>query len=634
MKFSAKLTALSTAIFLVSCSVVTYFVYTSSTRVLEEQIKDKLEDQAFHTMDKIDRMLFERYTDIKSLASDEVIKSRKSSPEQITRKLTDFKNAYKDYASISFFDMNRIRLADTSGIDIGEQHAFNGYWPAIDVDREFVMVITECKALNIPVFYFAYIVRDNKNVPFGVVVSRMPVGQLYDIASKASGIHSHENNLNVSLVANDGLLLYSNQKSKGPLKEISPDWEAVRNFSEFKGKIGTVRHYCFGEEELSTFVHQQGYQDFKGNDWTLIVCIPIETAFAAATELRNRLLIILSILGVCIFLIILLFSLTVSRPMKKLSKAADKIGKGNLDINVKVTSGDEIGQLTQSFNKMALDLKEGRERYRKLNEELELKVHERTEQLLDAQEELVRKEKLSILGQLSGSVGHELRNPLGVISNAVYFLQTTMSGADETVREYLDIIKSEVNNSLRIISDLLEFSRTKTPQIRSIPVNEMISQSLDKCNIPGNITIQIDIPETLPLISVDPFQMGQVFQNLITNGVQAMPDGGVLRISARIVPSSKFQVQGSEIPPLSPPLPRGEMGGRDFIEISVTDTGEGISPENMSKLFQPLFTTKARGIGLGLALSKRIIEANNGSIEVQSQSGKGTTFTVILPVEK
>ena len=186
--------------------------------------------------------------------------------------------------------------------------------------------------------------------------------------------------------------------------------------------------------------------------------------------------------------------------------------------------------------------KKAEEEIRRLNEELELKVEERTKQLLDAQEELVRKEKLATLGQLSGSVGHELRNPLGVMSNAVYYLKTLLSDADETVKEYLNMIKSEINNSERIISDLLDFSRVKTPQAELSMVDDLIKQSLGKCAVPENVTLRLDIPDTLPLVKVDPLQMGQVFQNLISNGIQAMPDGGELRISARM----GIGAQGSE----------------------------------------------------------------------------------------
>ncbi len=301
-----------------------------------------------------------------------------------------------------------------------------------------------------------------------------------------------------------------------------------------------------------------------------------------------------------------------------------------------------LEELLEVFEKTALERsdklykeiaerKRAEKEIRKLNDELEMKVKERTKQLLDAQEELVRKEKLATLGQLAGSVGHELRNPLGVMSNAIYFLKTVMPDAGETIKEYLDIIKNEVNNSQRIISDLLDFSRTKTPQLQLIPANKLIRQALGKCGIPENITVHIDIPETLPMIKIDPFQMGQVFQNLITNAVQAMPNGGSVKIAARLISSDvgaglvPAHVQGGQ--PQGLPL-------QDFIEISVTDTGEGISPENMGKLFQPLFTTKAKGIGLGLTVSKNLTEANGGKLEVESQIGNGTTFAVILPVEK
>jgi signal transduction histidine kinase len=252
-------------------------------------------------------------------------------------------------------------------------------------------------------------------------------------------------------------------------------------------------------------------------------------------------------------------------------------------------------------------------------------LKERTKQLSEAQEELLHKEKLSILGQLSGSVGHELRNPLGVMNNAVYFLKTVLAEGDETIREYLEIIENEIRNSQRIISDLLDFARTKPPQTKVVTASELVEQSLGRCAVPENVALKREVPETLPLLKVDPLQMGQVLTNLVTNAVQAMPDGGALNIRARTV--------GAGLAPAQSGYPQG-VPLQDFIAISVEDTGEGIAPENMKKLFQPLFTTKPKGIGLGLVVCRNLTEANGGRIEVASRLGEGTAFTVILPVEE
>lgn len=263
--------------------------------------------------------------------------------------------------------------------------------------------------------------------------------------------------------------------------------------------------------------------------------------------------------------------------------------------------------------------KQAEKEIRRLNEELEEKVVELTRM----QEDLIRKEKLATLGQLAGSVGHEIRNPLGVINNAVYFLNTVMPDADETVKEYLEIIRSEVDNSQRIITDLLDFARTRSPGIQSVMPATLIDNCLKKYAIPGNVSFSVDLPEILPRMEIDPLQMEQVLQNLITNSVQAMPEGGTVRIRAR-------EVRGVEENNIERAALKDKPGG-DFVEISFTDTGAGISPENMKKLFQPLFTTKARGIGLGLVVCKNLVEANGGRIEVESRLGEGTVITLLLP---
>jgi len=875
MKFQAKLILFFSVLLLVFLTIG-FIGYRSETKALEGQIREKLEGQAYHTLDKIDRMLFERYADMKVLSSDPVLVSRSSTPEKITERLKEYQNNYKAYASLSFFDLKRVRTADTSGWNIGKQHPFTEYWPGIAEGREFVLIITMSESLKKAVLYFASVVKDKDGKPFGVVVARMPVDTLYEIAEQTIRPGNGRQQHRVELLDNKGMVLYSSYNAPGVSKEESDDWKVIGAQLASGARLGSARHFYKEGEEITAFARERGHRGFSGNDWILTICTPCELAFAGTTEKRNRFVIVFSLIGLFGLIGTIMFSHSITRPLKELASAAGEIGKGNLDINLTARSKDEAGELVRVFNAMALDLRESEKKYkdfaeflpqfvfeldakgnilflnryaleslgytqedlnkglralqmfapeeldrvgknilrvlngevldgieytgrkkdgktfpalvfaspiihentitglrgiaidiselkqaednikkaeqewertfdsitapimildinhrivkankamadkmgvspaaaiglacyksvhdkneppafcphvelltdgkphtteifeerlggyfmisvsplfspdgtlygsvhyasditgrkqaeeavRKLNEELELKVGERTRQLLDVQEELVGKERLFILGQLAGSVGHELRNPLGVMSNAVYYLKTVLSGADETVNEYLNIIKGEINNSQRIITDLLDFSKTKTPQPGSIRVDELMEESFGKCVIPENIMVRVDIPEMLPLLRVDRFQMLQVFQNLITNAVQEMPDGGELRIGARQARRDRESGTGKDEPAtfFESRVPNPEFRVPDYIEISVADTGKGISPENMKKLFQPLFTTKARGIGLGLTVSKNLTEANCGRIVVESELEKGTTFTVILPV--
>ncbi|MBZ0094326.1 MAG: hypothetical protein K8H75_02955 [Sulfuricella sp.] len=269
-----------------------------------------------------------------------------------------------------------------------------------------------------------------------------------------------------------------------------------------------------------------------------------------------------------------------------------------------------VGLLVALLSELRDEMKRSKvaeDEIRRLNEELEAKVEERTKLLLAAQEELVRKEKLALLGQVADTVGHELRNPLGVMNNAVYFLQTVLADADETTREYLGIIKDEIAEADRIVSDLLDAVRTKPPHPEMVGVAELMQQTLRKCDVPPSVAVRLDIPETLPAIRVDPVQMRQVLWNLITNGVEAMPGGGALEIRANEDPAAKI------------------------VTISIKDSGSGITPEHQARLFQPMFTTKARRVGLGLVVVKNLTQANGGSVGVESVPGKGSVFAVTLP---
>ncbi|MBW2674484.1 MAG: PAS domain S-box protein, partial [Deltaproteobacteria bacterium] len=254
------------------------------------------------------------------------------------------------------------------------------------------------------------------------------------------------------------------------------------------------------------------------------------------------------------------------------------------------------------------DRKLAEEKLTEYSQTLEEMVEERTEELRDAQEQLIRREKLAAVGQLAGSVGHELRNPLGIISNAVYYLKMIHPDADDTTKEYMEIISSEVRTSEKIISDLLDFSRIRQGKREAIAVTELVTQALGRQAPPDNIEIVKDIPSGPLSAHVDSRQIVQILTNLLSNAYQAMPEGGSLTV-------------------------RAENGG-DTIHLSFTDTGSGIPGADMGKIFEPLFTSRARGIGLGLAVSRNLIESNGGTIEVRSEEGRGSTFTVTLPARE
>ncbi len=236
----------------------------------------------------------------------------------------------------------------------------------------------------------------------------------------------------------------------------------------------------------------------------------------------------------------------------------------------------------------------------------------------EMEERFARSERLAAIGEFSAGLAHELRQPLGVISNAVYFLSTRLGSIrDEKVGRHLKILEKEVKHANRLISDLLDFAREEKPILSPCNVNQVIEEVVSSIEFPPNIEVIRDMKEDIPQIMADNSQIQRICFNIITNAISAMPEGGCVEI--------KTERGGG-----------GDgVGGGEWIEISVRDTGEGIPRENLKKVFEPLFTTKSRGIGLGLALCKRYVEAHGGRIEVESggEKGTGSTFRVRLPVD-
>jgi signal transduction histidine kinase len=257
--------------------------------------------------------------------------------------------------------------------------------------------------------------------------------------------------------------------------------------------------------------------------------------------------------------------------------------------------------LYDNLSREIIERKRAEETLKEYSERLEKALAD----LREAQERLIRQEKLAVLGQLAGGVGHELRNPLGIISNAIYFLQMVLAESDETVKEYLELIASRIGEVDKIVADLLDLSRTRPANRQQTTLFSLMAETLQRYPPPEPVTVTTAIAPDLPAVFVDTQQIGQVLGNLISNAYQAMPEGGQLTLTAQVV--------------------------AEWVQLSVADTGVGMSPETMAKIFEPLFTTRVKGIGLGLAVSKNLVEVNGGTIEVKSVEGQGAVFTIILP---
>jgi signal transduction histidine kinase len=216
-------------------------------------------------------------------------------------------------------------------------------------------------------------------------------------------------------------------------------------------------------------------------------------------------------------------------------------------------------------------------------------------------------ERVNTIGEIAGMIGHDLRNPLTGISSAAYYLKRKYGSVmDEKGRDMLEVIEKDVNYSNKIVSDLLDYSRPIQLDLREMNPKSALTEALSHVEFPKNVQL-IDLTKSAPTIRIDADKIKRVFINLIKNAVDAMPNGGKLTVTSE-------KVNGA-------------------VKIAFADNGMGISEENLKKLFGPLFTTKAKGMGLGLAICKRIVEAHGGRISVESSVNKGTTFTITIPLE-
>ena len=305
-------------------------------------------------------------------------------------------------------------------------------------------------------------------------------------------------------------------------------------------------------------------------------------------------------------------------PLKALETGTRLLASGDLGYQTEVRSRDELADLAVSFNAMSRQLHDAREEITAWNRTLEDRVREKTDELNRAHEQMLRTERMASIGKLAAVVAHEINNPLaGILTYAKLLKKRFVSSYDPAQNEdtlsSLTLIESESRRCGEIVKNLLSFARATPLTFEPSDVNAVIQRCVQLVQHQlklANIELNLNLASDLPLVQCDPSQIEQVILSLVMNAIDAMPRGGTLRIAS----SCSFKPAEAQ--------------------IQVQDDGVGIPPDVLPNLFEPFFTTKERGhgLGLGLAISRTIVERHLGRIEVQSEPGRGTQFTITLPV--
>lgn len=333
-----------------------------------------------------------------------------------------------------------------------------------------------------------------------------------------------------------------------------------------------------------------------GGEARYALSVPLTPVVRARKQIwRNTLL----AAAVALALALLVYSLLVrriTRPLQDLTNLTRDVAAGNLERRASIDSQDEVGELGASFNTMIERLKESRREIHQLH-----------------QREMERADRLASIGELASGVAHEIRNPLTGISGAIHVLREEGSFAAGH-GEILDEVIRQIDRMEQLTKDLLSYSRPAPPRPEPSNLNAILEEVLTLLGsvcLRSGIRVVKDYETGLPMVTVDPRQVQQVFLNIILNATQAMSKGGEIRVRTRLLRESE--------------APRAR--------VEISDTGPGMSPETLARALDPFFTTKHRGTGLGLAIAKQIMDSHDGSLRIESREGEGTTMALDFPLE-
>lgn len=476
-----------------------------------------------------------------------------------------------------------------SGEFIGEFERYKGKYPCITIAVSIVN-------------------PKNPNYSSGILIAKLSLTTLSGLL-KAS--FPDPNHTRVSVIDLNGFIIAHSvpEEAERPNAKLNDEVLKILLANDAKSGGGEIA-LSNGERVLGAF------SAISELDWIIYIERSINIAYQASRDMLSRTWKVMIFVTVFVLFLGYAVSVVITQPIQALREAATKIAEGNFDFEPDlIIPNDEIGELAHTFLEMSESLKiktseilSAKEQLEKLNRTLENRVEARTRELKSAQEELIKKERLAAMGQMASVVSHEIRNPLAVMNNSIYFIKTKLgTNVEPKIAKHMSIIESEIRQANGIIDEILSFARTRDLKPKITNLNSYIDELLSTYPFPQHIELEKKLYSGQIIVNIDQDEMNQVIRNLIKNAIEVMPERG--KIIVRI-----------------------DITQENMAKIEIEDTGPGIAKDVLEKLFTPFFTTKARGTGLGLAVVKKVIERHKGKVEISSVVGKGTCFKLYLPV--
>ncbi len=608
--------------------------YYSSKNAIEQRVIEQLTSIADLKKRELNNWLEERFIDTSVIARNKVLAAATTSLLQQRRRFENvhqlmnsetaginykrvlenlhaLKQFYKHYNIISIIDGANGEIVVSTYPDIVGKTVkyFNKYIDTleqkeIDVRDVYASELTDqnCMTYFCPVCLTDPLTLESSDVIIGVILLDVDVkNSIEPLISNWPGMGNTGETLLVRKEENN--IVYLNNlrhKEDAGLKLVcninyTPDIPSILSAS---GKEGIKESMDYRNVSVLS-----AYRYIPTLNWGLVAKQDLTEAFAPVEQLKMRIIVLILVCTIVVIAIGISLTNRITQPILQLAEGAKAIGSGNLDHRISIASQNEVGVLAKEFNQMATKLKES-------YSNLEQKVEERTAQLL-------RAERLAAVGELAAEVAHEINNPLGGLRNFASMLENEPENTQQT-KKYAALILEGLKRVEIIVKRLLTFSRAYSLQMSDKNINHIINNSIKFIEYriePYHITIKKDLNETIPHVYIDADNISQVLINIMVNALESMPDSGTLTIKTDTCKKHN-----------------------NCVTVCIADTGCGIRKELKDKIFEPFFTTKnkegEKGLGMGLAISKRIIEDHHGEINVESTVGKGTTFRICLPASK